>query len=330
MGLTELKLGQRFPGVCLSPRGTSTLSPADRQVMQDAGATVIDCSWARVEELNFNKMKCAEPRLLPWLVAANPVNYGKPCKLNCVEALSAAFYICGYPEVAAEYMSRFSWGPAFIDINRELLDKYSECKTSEEVIKIQNEHLDAMENEKKVKESSKSKQGGGFLDGVDLPPSQSESETESDSEIEHLIVKKDEKSNQVGGYLDDLDLPPSESEDESESQNNSDNEDEDDSQEDSDSGEESETQEEQTDVKGKEKKVKESSKSKKSGVGYLDGMDLPPSDSEDDSESQDEPPNVKEKAKKVKAPSKSHTSGGYLDGIDLPPSDSDSEYESES
>merc|ERR1712223_207282 len=66
--LNELKLGQRFPGVCLSPRGTSTLSPADRQVMQDAGAAVIDCSWARVEELNFNKMKCAEPRLLPWLV----------------------------------------------------------------------------------------------------------------------------------------------------------------------------------------------------------------------------------------------------------------------
>ena len=51
-------------------------------------------------------------------------------------------------------MSRFSWGPAFIDINRELLDKYSECKTSEEVIKIQNEHLETMENEKKVKESS--------------------------------------------------------------------------------------------------------------------------------------------------------------------------------
>jgi len=328
--IKELKLGQKWPGICLSPEGKGVVSPEDKPILKKQGAAVIDCSWERIDETPFKKMKSRHPRLLPWLVAANPVNYGKPCKLNCVEALSAAFYICGYPEVAAEYMSRFSWGPAFIDINRELLDKYSECKTSEEVIKIQNEHLETMENEKKVKESSKSKQGGGFLDGVDLPPSQSESETESDSEIEHLVVKKDEKSNQVGGYLDDLDLPPSESEDESESQNNSDNEDEDDSQEDSDSGEESETQEEQTDVKGKEKKVKESSKSKKSGVGYLDGMDLPPSDIEDDSESQDEPPNVKEKAKKVKEPSKSNTSGGYLDGMDLPPSDSDSEYESES
>ena len=160
------------------------MSPSDREIMSDMGAAVIDCSWARLDDTPFNKMKSGHPRLLPWLVAANPVNYGKPCKLNCVEALAAAFYICGYPDIARKYMEKFSWGPSFIDINKELLEKYSQCKTSEEVIRIQNEYLEIIEKEKLVKEenSKKSKEKGGYLDDMDLPPSDSDDEYDDEEE----------------------------------------------------------------------------------------------------------------------------------------------------
>jgi pre-rRNA-processing protein TSR3 len=54
---------------------------------------------------------------VPYLIATNPVNYGKPWKLNCVEALAAAFYITGMDTYAETLLGKFSWGHAFWKVN---------------------------------------------------------------------------------------------------------------------------------------------------------------------------------------------------------------------
>lgn len=116
--------------------------------MQELGCGVVDCSWAKIDETPFQQTKTSNPRLLPFLVAANPINYGKPCKLSCVEAIAATMFITGFKEEAHYYLDQFSWGHAFLELNSELLDSYAKCKNSEEVIEAQNNFLEMARQEK--------------------------------------------------------------------------------------------------------------------------------------------------------------------------------------
>lgn len=89
--------------------GRSCVSKQDMELVGNKGVAVVDCSWNRLDDVPFGRIKGPAPRLLPWLLAANPVNYGKPCKLSCAEALAAALYICGWKDQAEAVMARFKW-----------------------------------------------------------------------------------------------------------------------------------------------------------------------------------------------------------------------------
>jgi pre-rRNA-processing protein TSR3 len=136
-----MKVGQAFRGVVLSPLAKIALSPADVNIVQKTGSSVIDCSWACLEDVPFKQLRGGHHRLLPFLVAANPVNYGKPMKLSCVEALGATLYIVGLIEEAMLLLECFDWGIEFIKINQDLLDIYTACASGEEVVQAQNQWL---------------------------------------------------------------------------------------------------------------------------------------------------------------------------------------------
>ncbi|KAH8929681.1 DUF367-domain-containing protein [Atractiella rhizophila] len=151
----ELHVGRKFPGLVLSPEGKQAVSPADREILLQRGLAVVECSWARLEEVPFAKIRSPNERLLPYLVATNPVNYGKPYKLNCVEAFAAALYITGCDEVADELLSKFSWGHSFMQINRLLIERYQKCKDSSDIIRVQEEYLEEMEAEAEARRKEK-------------------------------------------------------------------------------------------------------------------------------------------------------------------------------
>ena len=81
----SLRVGQKFRGVvvssvsvchisrafpsstdfaCLtSPKGTHPVSPADRDIVAQNGLAVVECSWARLDEVPFGRIASPQERL---------------------------------------------------------------------------------------------------------------------------------------------------------------------------------------------------------------------------------------------------------------------------
>ncbi|KAF9788448.1 DUF367-domain-containing protein [Thelephora terrestris] len=147
--IKELRVGNRFRGIVLSPNGRDIVSPADKDIVSSGGLAVVECSWARLDEVPFGKISSPHERILPYLLATNPVNYGKPWKLNCVEALAAAFYITGHEDYGRRLLQDFGWGDSFWKVNLHFLDKYRNCKDAKDVEKIQTEIMVQLEQDYK-------------------------------------------------------------------------------------------------------------------------------------------------------------------------------------
>ena len=164
--MRELHVGQKHAGIVISPKAKTLLSPADRGVLEQHGAAVVEASWKRIEEVPFHRLGGPNQRLLPYLIAANPTNYGRPWRLNCVEALAACFAICGRGDWAEEVLGTFSYGEAFLEINGEVIKRYAACGDEEGVKLAEERWLAKIENEwREDREEREAEKGDAWRGG---------------------------------------------------------------------------------------------------------------------------------------------------------------------
>jgi pre-rRNA-processing protein TSR3 len=126
----------RANSIVLTPFSDIALSPDDKELALKFGIVGVDCSWNDIES-GRKILSKGIGRALPFLVAANPTNYGAPSKLSTLEAISASLLILGAEEQAMEILSLVKWGEEFYKINKDYLDAYKEAKDSKDVVKIQ-------------------------------------------------------------------------------------------------------------------------------------------------------------------------------------------------
>jgi pre-rRNA-processing protein TSR3 len=141
--ITSVNVMRKIPykTIVLVPIADTALSSADREFTNSI--TVFDCSWKKIAYFEDGLMRLKrKKRALPYLIAANPVNYGKPFILSSVEAFAAALFILSETEQAHSILAKFNWGDEFMRLNEDMLLAYSKAKDSTEVVEIQKRFME--------------------------------------------------------------------------------------------------------------------------------------------------------------------------------------------
>ena len=145
VSLHESAAGSPRRGFLLDPRSRTILGPEDRSLIDLGGSIVVlDCSWKRIDESldMVGGMTKLEGRILPFLLAANPVSWGKVGRLTSAEAIGASLAILGRWEEASMVLDQFKFGPQFIELNEVPLDAYSAAESRYRIEELQYEFFE--------------------------------------------------------------------------------------------------------------------------------------------------------------------------------------------
>lgn len=107
-----------------------------------------------------------------------------------MEAIAACFCITGHEDWARKVLDHFSWGSAFFEVNRELLDIYAKCTDAEDIGNKQEEWMVKLEQEYQDRRTGEVgsediwTSGNANRDAMDLPPDSDLIPAESDTEVD--------------------------------------------------------------------------------------------------------------------------------------------------
>ena len=107
--------------VLLDPFADTLLTRDERGI---SGIIVVDRSWKKM--LDDRRVPAPRGRVvrrrLPEAKASNPINYSKLGILSSAEAFALALITLCCFERAYEVLSKFKWGPMFLELNNDIIE----------------------------------------------------------------------------------------------------------------------------------------------------------------------------------------------------------------